>query len=430
MNNRFKKKLKILFISRRFYPEIIGGGQISAYYIAKEISKYYDVNVCTFADEKNKENLNEIIDNIKIKRYFMPKFFLSKKLSNLDYMYYQIAKKSSEIIKEIKPDIIHLLNFESIPYTAKFIKKNFDIPIITTVNGPNFGCFIGTGNDYKNNICIKCETKKRFFCSKNYWGTIKGSFYYIYSLWYMELLKESYKYIDKFIGISNAMVPLLKNMCVDEKKISVIHNPIGEIPKIDNQKIKEIKKKYLGKKILLCASRLAYEKGIQFAIEAMKYLDDPFVLLIIGSGSYESELKRLTKKLNLEKKVFFIGKIEQKELYNYYKISFLFLHFPYFYEPFGRTLIEAMSMGCPCLAYPVAGIKDIVNEKNGFLLSTREPSIIAKKIKEIEKNKKEYKKIRYKCILEIKKYSDEKIAEKYIKEYSRLIKKEINKNEI
>jgi len=27
--------MKILFISRRFYPDITGGGQISAYYIVK-----------------------------------------------------------------------------------------------------------------------------------------------------------------------------------------------------------------------------------------------------------------------------------------------------------------------------------------------------------------------------------------------------------
>ena len=106
------------------------------------------------------------------------------------------------------------------------MKKKLKCPIVATVNGPNFGCFVQNGIDYNRDTCIDCKLGKRFLCSTKNWGTLKGITYYGYSLWYMNMLKTSYKYIDKFFAVSSAMVPLLNNMGVPENKIVVINNSI------------------------------------------------------------------------------------------------------------------------------------------------------------------------------------------------------------
>jgi len=227
--------MKILYISRRFYPEIIGGGQISAFYIAKAAKMVgHEVYVCTFTDKK--KITIEIIEGIKIYRIPIPKLNISRILSNLDYMYLQMVFLSSKIIKKFNPDIIHLLNFESIPLASIYYKLRFKKKIVATVNGPLFGCFTQNGLDYKENVCINCKLIKRFKCSIKKWGIFKGFFYYIYSIYFMNMLKISYKFVDKFFAVSNAMVPLLMNMDVPKKKISVVHNPVIKL-KITNKNI-------------------------------------------------------------------------------------------------------------------------------------------------------------------------------------------------
>jgi glycosyltransferase involved in cell wall biosynthesis len=165
--------MKVMFISRRFYPDVLGGGEISAFYIARAVKKQgKNVVVCTFTNKKLKI---EIMDGIKVYRIPIPKIKLSR-LSNLDYMYFQMAKLASKFIEKEKPQILHLLNFESVPFSAIYYKKKFKIPIVATVNGPLFGCYTGLSIDYKKEVCTNCRVFKRYFCSVDKWGYLQGMF--------------------------------------------------------------------------------------------------------------------------------------------------------------------------------------------------------------------------------------------------------------
>ncbi len=407
--------MRILFISRRFYPDIKGGGQISALYIAKAVRMQgHDVYVCTFTDG---EDSIEEIDGIKIYRKHIPKLGFSKVLSNMDYMYIQMAKISSKIIKRIKPDILHLLNFESIPLSSVYYKKKFNILIIATVNGPNFGCYTGSGVDYKGETCINCRTFKRYLCSVDRWGKVKGTVYYLYSLWYMNMLRFSYGYVDRFIPISNAMVSLMKNMAIPRQKMKVIPNPLGAELTVDKKLLKLLKKKYSGEKIIFYAGRITEDKGIQFTLQALKYLPETYIFVIAGWGAYKKSLYELSKKLGVAERVHFFGKIQFKEMGTYYTLADYFCHFPIFYEPFGRTLIEAMSQGTLTIARDFAGIKDIIKHReNGILVDSLDPKVIAKTILKI--SNKEYSKITKKAIKYVKeKYLLEKIGKQYVVAY-------------
>ena len=361
--------MRILFISRRFYPNIVGGGEISAYYLAKSVKlQGHEVFVLTFTNDK--EVKIQKTDGITIFQVPLPRLKNFKILSGMDYMYLQIAKLSLKYGKKIQPDLIHLLNFVSIHLTSIYLKKKLKCPIVATVNGPNFGCFVQNGIDYNRNSCVNCKLGKRFLCSVNHWGNMKGSVYYGYSLWYMSMLKKSYQYIDKFFAVSSAMVPLLNNMNVPNKKIVVIHNPIEIKKKIKTNLKKKLCKN--NKKIILYAGRLAHDKGIEQTLHAIKEIKN-VVYIIVGKkkGQY-SYFKELTIKLKIQNKVKFIGYVDNKDLIKYYSIADLVLLPCSVYESLSRMLIEALSFGIPLIANDVGGNKDIItNQVNGvcFVLS-------------------------------------------------------------
>jgi glycosyltransferase involved in cell wall biosynthesis len=414
--------MKVLFISRRFYPNITGGGEISAYYIAKSIKEQgHEVFVLTFT--KNKEVKIHKSEGLTIFQVPLPTLKNFKILSGMDYMYFQIARLSLKYGKQINPDIIHLLNFESIHLTSIYLKKKLKCPIVATVNGPNFGCFVQNGIDYNRKTCINCKVGKRFLCSIKNWGTLKGVVYYGYSLWYMNMLKTSYKYIDKFFAVSSAMVPLLNNMGVPKNKIAVIHNPI----EIKN-KIKTNLRESMGiknKKILLYAGRLAHDKGIEQTLEAIQNIDN-VVYLIIGKkkGQY-SYFKKLVNKLNIQKKVIFIGYLDNKELIKYYSIADLVLLPCYVYESLSRMLIEALSYGIPLIANDVGGNKDIItNSINGFLIKKNSKKDLISKINLILENKNLKKTMSINNVKKAKdNFSVKKIGKKIINEYNVLVGK-------
>src|SRR5439155_746523 len=69
--------------------------------------------------------------------------------------------------------------------------------------------------------------------------------------------------------------------------------------------------------VILCARRLEEKCGVRYAIEAMKMLTDrlPNVLLVIaGTGTLESSLRRLVASLDVEKHVRFLGVIDHNKM--------------------------------------------------------------------------------------------------------------------
>ena len=112
--------------------------------------------------------------------------------------------------------------------------------------------------------------------------------------------------------------------------------------------------------------------------------------LIIGDNlsgrdnRYKTELKKLVDKLQLNSFVSFLGNRPNiEELLN--QIDLL-VH-PAINEPFGRVLIEAMSMEKPVIAYNCGGPKEIiVNNKTGYLVEPNNYKKLAEKTIYLLKN--------------------------------------------
>jgi glycosyltransferase involved in cell wall biosynthesis len=154
---------------------------------------------------------------------------------------------------------------------------------------------------------------------------------------------------------------------VDPSKIEVRPVPV-DVEKIKNTPITtDLHVKYPQfSKIVLMASRLEPEKNIAMAIRAFKIVLEKIPqagLVIVGSGSEESELKNLAQKLGIENAVIFEG--WQNNLASYYKTCDCFLVTSW-YEGYGMTLVEAAAVGTKIVSTDVGIAKEVVAEVVGY----------------------------------------------------------------
>lgn len=110
----------------------------------------------------------------------------------------------------------------------------------------------------------------------------------------------------------------------------------------------------------LVAGRLQYAKGLDAVIKVFNQLQLP--LHVIGTGRYESELKKLAGPT-----VKFFGKVTDEELRYQYSIAKAFVY-PQF-EDFGLMPIEAAACGTPTIGLAKGGsLETIIPNKTGVLL--------------------------------------------------------------
>jgi glycosyltransferase involved in cell wall biosynthesis len=414
--------VKVLIVSKRFYPDIKGGGEISAYYIAQSLHNLgCDVFVLTTSEEKNTlENINGI-RIFRIKRRHLP---ILKEISNHEFLYMHMLYHANKLIKHIKPDVIHALNLESIPASSASAMLN-GLPFFATINGPWLTCFTREHIDYEGKTCLKCSPKKMLNCvtkrkeKSSKINTLLRTLRWYYGVFHMKELKFYASKADKLFPVSNAIKTLLINAGYDESKIKVIHNPISKKKKI-NTSLKE-KLGINDKKVVLYAGRLVESKGVQNVIKAMKFINNA-VFLVLGKGYYEDELRKIAKKEKVENKVKFLGFINNEKISEFYSIADVVVLTGLFYEPLSRMLLEACSYGVPMIAGDVGGNSEIVEHfKNGILLNTFEPEVIAESIKYIIENDKVKKDMSLYCRKKIKEFSPEKVGKEIIKEYEKAI---------
>lgn len=138
---------------------------------------------------------------------------------------------------------------------------------------------------------------------------------------------------------------------------------------------------------VLFVGRLVYYKGVDVLIQAMS--DIPAKLWIIGTGPLEADLKELTAKLNLEKKVEFIGNISNRDLVCYYHACDLFvLPSIAFSEMFGMVQLEAMACRKPVVATNLPTGVSWVNQDGftGLLVPPKNASALAQAIQKLIQN--------------------------------------------
>jgi len=204
--------------------------------------------------------------------------------------------------------------------------------------------------------------------------------------------------------------------------------PSGLNPKRleDYEKNEEINldlEKYKDKKIVLSVGRLVEYKGFEYLIEAGKYLDNNFIILIVGNGPLFNKLKRKIIDLNLQGKVFLLGRVDNinKLLKN---CDVFVLPSILRTEAFGLVLVEALYFGRPLITTNVKGSgMNYVNQDGvtGFVVPPRNPIAIAEAIKKICFDRELYLKFSKNAKERFSEFNIQNIGESIIRLYKEVI---------
>lgn len=285
-----------------------------------------------FYFEKYNYMKNENINNINILRRFSPFYIPSRWLTfeNLKSLHIRLGLKiyRKYVRQHGMPDIIHAHNFLYAGFIAEGIKKKYNIPFIVTEHSSRYARGV-----ISHNLNISISQ-----CARNALSTT---------------------------AVSSAFAKFL------QKKIKGIF--IEVLPNIvdSNFLTARMKEKVKNKFVYLNIASLDSNKNQQLLINSFAKIskNKTLILKIVGEGVLLEDLKGLTKKLDIENNVLFLGLLTQdKVIAEMSKADCFVLSSDY--ETFGVVLIEAMACGLPLIATKSGGPEDIVNSENGILVNT------------------------------------------------------------
>ncbi len=178
----------------------------------------------------------------------------------------------------------------------------------------------------------------------------------------------------KIITINSSVKErLIKTFKINSERISLIPSGI-DVNSID--KVKENKK---GDNIIY-VSRLVPQKNLNLLLHALTKVPK-IKLKIVGEGKEYRKLVLLCKKLNIEKRVEFLGKLDShNDVIGQIKKSKMLI-LPSIRENFGIVPLEAMACGTPVISTNTEGPRDYIkNGENGFLTKMNDVNDLANKI--------------------------------------------------
>lgn len=156
------------------------------------------------------------------------------------------------------------------------------------------------------------------------------------------------RFAYKKIACSNLAAEYMFN---NPENVTIINNAIDIKPfAFDEVKRNEIRSnlKIDNKKVVIHVGRMAPQKNPFFLLDIIKEMieiDNDVVLLYVGSGPLEEEVKKYAKDIGIYNNIFFLG--ARNDVPDLLNASDCFL-LPSKYEGFGIVLIEAQANGLQC----------------------------------------------------------------------------------
>lgn len=164
---------------------------------------------------------------------------------------------------------------------------------------------------------------------------------------------------------------LFGNKTFDQGKVQIINNAI----ELDDFKFNEDIRNKIRKELNIDrdtivighVGRFVEQKNHQFLVNVFKQYNEEnpnSILLLVGQGPLESEVKNQVKQLNLLNKVIFLG--QRNDVNELYQAMDLFI-LPSLYEGLGMVLVEAQVAGLPCIASTKVPTEVKLSDKFCFL---------------------------------------------------------------
>lgn len=264
--------------------------------------------------------------------------------------YFINVPKVKNILKELKPDIVHAHYASGYGTTARLV--NFH-PYILSVWGSDVYDF-----PYKSKL--------------HHW-----------------LIKKNLYSADRLTSTSHCMMEQTLKISPNLKPFDVI--PFG----VDMQKFTLLNNVKTQNEIVIGTVKTLSEKyGIDLLIQAFAILKEKLTALhpeiasklklrIVGGGKQRSELECLAQNLNLNNSVTFTGQVSHQQVPLELDKLNIYVALSRF-ESFGVAVIEAGAMRLPCVVADVGGLPEVVcNNETGIIVPRENPEAAAEALEKL-----------------------------------------------
>lgn len=192
------------------------------------------------------------------------------------------------------------------------------------------------------------------------------------------LIPYFYRYPQKIVVVSKGVSNVLIKMGILKKNIKTIYNPLPTsapsiskiLPKPNNAP----------KNYILSVGRLDKYKNFEKLIEAFSHLPDSNIhLIILGEGPERKKLENMILNKNLSDRIHLLGLVD--DIWPWYRNAKCFVSTS-LSESWGNVIVEAMSQGCPVVAFDCDyGPREIITDGlNGLLVKTNDVQSLSKVI--------------------------------------------------
>lgn len=403
--------MKICYIASLFDPELGGGAAKVVFDLAHEIAKLGN-EVAVITTSSKKDHKTYINNNFKIYQIYAPNLYwiydkdnqpvIKKFLFHLIDTWNPFVKSKIKKILEIEtPNIVHFHKIRGLSPAVWPAAKEAGIKkIIHTCHDYELispqGLLEGRIGELslKRAFPINFYQKKRANSSNSVTDVITPS----------KLLIEQHTKFDFFKFADKYIIPnthgLSKEVINKNRKSSS-----------SSFESKELKILYLG--------RVVKEKGVGLICDLISKFekeDLKIKLIIVGSGQYETQLKKQYKdSLNIT----FHGSNYGPEKYRFLKDCDLLVVPSLVPESFGIVVTEAFAFGKPVIASNIGAIPELIQDGYiGFLFEPNNIEQLENIIKNIYDNKSILDEMRDNCFRSAEKYCIENFIEKHLEIYN------------
>lgn len=388
--------MKILFVSDNYPPYIKGGAEVSTSLLANWLSSHNNtVSVaCSKLSDKPWIENGVTVYPIIIQTPFESKNFLSAIWYGFTVIVQQLIStiRVLKLARNLKPDIINVVpssrSLIPIVIGLRIFSKS---SIVVDCRSYDLICpahlsptYLGHKKDFNEEI----QTSHGYRCI-GYTSAYDPSFlsirpFAVYEAFVFNFYKYSLRFLVNhsdnilLVGVSKYVQRQLILNGFEAKKTTAIYN-ISQL--LEKKRIAPAFKI----PTLAYGGRIENDKGIWDLIAAteilQRQLKQPFSIKIAGTGDDFNSLKKYIKEHDLDY-ITLLGHVKPDQILALYEESLAVIAPSRWPEPFGRFIVEAMSVGKPIIATRTGGITENIEDGvTGLLVDVGNAEQLAKAIK-------------------------------------------------
>jgi len=363
-------------IIARTLKQVEGGGAISADFLIRQLlKKKHKIKVVTFDGETNKTFKKDGIQ------------YLQRKKSRIyPPVTITINLKAARIMKKLekKTDVFYIPQADMIPGGGFYKLFGGKKKVVGMLNGYSSICAVFQCTVDKK-VCYNCSFfNQRFKCVKKF---SRNPFEkYIFAPVYASLFKLMNeipaKKLDQYIALSEPVKNIHSSFGFDKERITVVPNMYDE-NFVKSNIIKEKKDEFR----ILYVGRMKKSKGVDVLVKAFQKIKHKNKkLVLIGSGTEMNKIKKLISEIGEGNNILIKNYVKYEELYKYYKQADVFVHPGIWPEPFGRTILEAISCQIPIIVSDIGAPPEII-APHGLKFKPGDVDDLKNKLEKVMKNK-------------------------------------------